>query len=231
MNPLRIISLGLLSLAGLGACSLNASPPFPAVVSPAPPEPEYRTTILPRSIVHTVLIPAQSAYVVTSAVSDGLETVEAFAHKSAAIAALNAGFFDPVNQQTTSHVVVNGKLAADPRQNDRLINNPDLTKYLDQILNRSEFRTYRCGTVTRYDITPHTAPTPKSCQLIAAIGAGPQLLPDSTAAAEGFVDIASGRDALGSTQPNARAAIGLTAAGMCCGQWWRKNPTPQDQPG
>jgi hypothetical protein len=150
---------------------------------------------------------------VTPALSPHLNTVEEFAQKHRAIAILNGGFFDPNNQKTTSVVVLQGKLVADPRQNERLINNPNLKPKLAKVLNRSEFRRYLCGQTVRYDIVLRNAPPPTGCQLIDALGGGPQLLPELTLEQEGFVDSANSRDALGSTQRNARTAVGITRDG------------------
>jgi hypothetical protein len=105
---------------------------------------------------------------------------------------------------------LNGKQVADPTQNERLMNNPDLTPYLDKILNRSEFRQYQCGDRRQYDIALHRAAIPTGCELVNALGGGPRLLPAITTQEEGFVAYAIIRDALGSRQPNARTAIGIT---------------------
>jgi hypothetical protein len=173
----------------------------------------YEQRTLAQSEVHILLIPSESRFLVTPALSPQLNTVEEFAQKHRAIAILNGGFFDPNNQKTTSIVVLQGKLIADPRQNERLINNPNLKPYLAKILNRSEFRRYLCGEAVRYDIVLRNAPPPTGCQLIDALGGGPQLLPELTLEQEGFVDSANSRDALGSTQPNARTAVGITRDG------------------
>lgn len=164
--------------------------------------------------VHIVTIPPN--YPVEVAVDDGLKTVEDFATETNALAVINGGFFDPNNAQTTSFVTVNGTLAADPRNNARLIDNPDLTIYTEQILNRSEFRRYDCDGDIRYDITFHDEPVPSGCILHTALGAGPQLLPDNTSQVEGFIDYGDGlltRDAIGSQHPNARSAIGIKSDG------------------
>ncbi|MEO1132785.1 MAG: phosphodiester glycosidase family protein, partial [Cyanobacteria bacterium J06639_1] len=132
------------------------------------------------------------------------------------IAALNGGFFDPNNQQTTSHVIRAGEVLADPARNSRLTGNSDLESYLDAILNRSEFRRYDCDGDRRYDIAFHSDPVPEGCSLRDALGGGPQLLPERTDDIEAFVAYADGqkiRDALGSDRPNARTAIGITASG------------------
>jgi Phosphodiester glycosidase len=129
---------------------------------------------------------------------------------------MNAGFFDPVNHKTTSRVVIDHREVVSPRQNERLMNNPDLSSYLNAILDRSEFRQYRCGAATRYDITARSSPSPVGCELQQAIAGGPQLLPNNTAQQEGFTDYKDGkltRDAIGMTQSNARTAIGITAEG------------------
>ena len=166
-----------------------------------------------QSLVHTLLIPASSKFLVTPALSKKVSAVEDFSRQTRSNAIVNGGFFDPVNQKTTSYVVLFGKLVADPRENERLTNNPNLKPYLAKILNRTEFRRYLCGQTIRYDITLHSEPPPTGCQLVVALGGGPSLLPELTLAQEGFVDNGNGRDALGSRQPNARTAVGITRNG------------------
>lgn len=213
--------LGLISGCALyqDARSAAESSPLEAAqaATPMPPAPTYRRIEQARATLHVVTVADPQAYPVGVAIADGLSPTETQTAAQGAIAAINAGFFDPNNGQTTSFGVVAGELVADPRQNQRLVGNPDLTRYLDQILNRSEFRRYDCGDGRRYDITVHSAPTPADCRLEAAIGAGPQLLPEDTAYAEAFIDYgrdgAINRDALGSRYPNARSAMGLTADG------------------
>lgn len=219
MRKVPLFGLVLFCLGLLLSCTLNASPPpiassTASSISATPrPTLQYQTHTLPTSIVHTLLIPAQSTFTVTAAIVPKTATVPEFARQTGAIAVLNAGFFDPVNQKSTSYVVLQTRVVADPKQNDRLMQNPNLTPYLDKILDRTEFRKYQCGATLRYDMALHSQPVPNQCHLVDAVGAGPRLLPQNTAVAEGFVDEANGRDALGSTQPNARTAIGLTAAG------------------
>jgi hypothetical protein len=186
-------------------------------VSPASAETiQYNFYALPQSLVHTLLIPARSRFSVVPALSDQVDTLAGFAQKHQAIAALNGGFFDPENQKSTSYVVRQGKLVADPRLNERLMNNLNLTPYLDKILDRTEFRRYLCGKEIRYDITRHSQPPLIGCQLGDVLGGGPRLLPDLTSVQEGFVDSFKGeviRDPLGSSQPNARTAVGITRNG------------------
>ncbi|MEO1590191.1 MAG: phosphodiester glycosidase family protein [Cyanobacteria bacterium J06632_22] len=165
--------------------------------------------------VFVVTVP--TTYTVSVVASETLQTVAAFAQETSADVVLNAGFFDPVNGQTTSHIVVDGAVVAAPADNARLVENPDLTEYLDQILNRSEFRRYDCDNKPRYEIAPRNGDFPGDCTVIDAIGAGPQLLPTDTSLSEAFTDVdANGqlvRDAIGSLQRNARSAVGLRADG------------------
>jgi Phosphodiester glycosidase len=178
--------------------------------------PEYKTLNYSTSVAYTLKIPKDSGYSIRPFLAETVETVAHAGQQTKAIAVMNAGFFDPVNRQTTSRVIINRREVANPRQNQRLMNNPDLSSYLDAILNRSEFRQYRCGVAIRYDITARSGPSPAGCELDQAIAGGPQLLPNSTAQQEGFIDYKNGeliRDAIGATQPNARTAIGITAEG------------------
>jgi exopolysaccharide biosynthesis protein len=163
---------------------------------------------LPQGIAHILLVPANNQFLVTPALSSTMNTVEEFAEKYQAVAILNAGFFDPVNQKSTSYVVVNRQLIADPKDNERLMNNAKLKPYMNLILNRSEFRRYLCGQTTRYSIALHNQSPPADCRLVDVIGAGPRLLPLVTSKQEGFVN-----NALESKQLNARTAFGITDDG------------------
>lgn len=231
-------------LASLGvACSAVSPPrePAPPLAASPPPPPTYTQIPLETAVLHLVTIADPVAFPVSVAVSDTLTPLPAMPLPATlvpslnpepgaegctvarcAVAGINGGFFDPANGQTTSHLVVDGEIAGDPAQNPRLVGNPDLAPYLDQILNRSEFRRYRCtdsdGDIQpSYAITRHRAPVPAGCTLGAAVGAGPQLLPELLAETEAFVsygpDGSLQRDALGFSRPNARSAIGITATG------------------
>ncbi|MEH1802499.1 MAG: phosphodiester glycosidase family protein [Nostoc sp.] len=214
MRKIKILGLILISLAMALWFNLRSSTPsIPTVASSPPKTIRYFDRTLPQSIAHIVLIPANSKFLVTPALSQKVATVEEFAQKYQAVAVLNAGFFDPANQKTTSYVVRQGKLIADPKENERLVNNPNLKSYLGQIFNRTEFRRHLCGQTISYSIVLHSQSLPGGCQLVDAIGAGPRLLPELTLAKEGFVDNDNKRDALGSNQPNARTAVGITRDG------------------
>lgn len=217
MRKIRLLSLTLVSLGMPLLFSLHSLLPSISVTPKVAQIPanaiRYEQRTLPQSIVHILWIPANSGFVLTPALSPKGNTVEEFARKHRAVAILNAGFFDPVNHKSTSYVVLQGKVVSDPKDNDRLVNNPNLKPYLNQIFNRTEFRRYLCGQTTSYDIVLHGEPAPTGCQLVDAVGAGPRLLPELSLVQEGFVDNANGRDALGSNQPNARTAVGITRDG------------------
>lgn len=211
------IFLGL--ALGLTQCGVQSNPEEISVVEAEMSQPILSIQNWPDDVasvarIHIVLIPPN--YPVEVAVSEGLKTLEEFAADTNALAVINGGFFDPNNGQTTSFITVNGTLVADPRDNSQLIDNPDLAIYMDQILNRSEFRRYNCGEGIRYDITFHSEVVPDGCSLHSAMGAGPQLLPNDTSQLEGFTDYIDStliRDAIGTQQRNARSTIGIKQDG------------------
>ncbi|NJK99187.1 MAG: phosphodiester glycosidase family protein [Spirulinaceae cyanobacterium SM2_1_0] len=221
-------SLGLL-LSGLPlllGCQIAPQPnrsPLPTLAATEPaaiatPAPALRYEVIeqPQAKIHLLLIPNHPDFTVVPVVAPTLAPLAELVTEHQAIAAINGGFFDPQNGQTTSTVIRDRLLVADPRQNPRLTQNPDLTRFLPQIFNRSEWRRYRCAEGERQAIAARTAAAPNGCRLQHALGAGPRLLPELAAAAEGFVATAGGqvvRDALGRDRPNARSAIGLTADG------------------
>lgn len=200
---------------GPGGPTSGAATP-PPTPTPTPATLKYSLVRSPGAIVHVLRIPTQSEFVVRVAMAPQLQTVEQFAAKTGAVAVINGGFFDPANQKTTSPITIDGQSVAQPEANERLMGNPDVVPYLDKILNRSEFRQLRCGAKVVYDIALRQALPPAACQVEAAIGGGPQLLPTDTAAIEGFVEVQNGRlvrDALGYQRPNARSAVGILPSG------------------
>ncbi|MGF1540708.1 MAG: phosphodiester glycosidase family protein [Pleurocapsa sp.] len=175
----------------------------------------YIPLVRSQHTIHTVIVPHQG-YSVIPVVEAELTHLTDFATKHKAIAAINGGYFDPKNQKTTSYIIQQATIVADPRTNERLIDNPDLQAYLGKILNRTEFRRYLCGNTPKYDIVLRSAPIPANCQLQDALGGGPALLPKNTAVAEGFVAYEDGkliRDAIATNSPNARSAVGITQDG------------------
>jgi len=187
-----------------------------SMTSAAQPTLDYQVYELPHSRVYALRIPAKSEFRVKVALSPTTDTLETFAKKYQAIAVLNGGFFDVSNQKTTSYIIKDGQIVADPQHNTRLMQNPQLVPYLAQILNRSEFRSYLCGATVKYAIASRRHPIPEGCQLTDAVGGGPRLLSEITAEAEGFFREEGGkvsRDPLGINQANARTAIGITRQG------------------
>ncbi len=176
----------------------------------------YQSHQLDSSVVHSLLIPVSSGFVVKTASSEQLISLEHFAQQHQTLVVINGGFFDPNNQKTTSYIVQEGQLVADPRLNEGLMDNPNNAPYLDKILNRTEFRRYSCGSTFRYDIALHSEAIPEDCILVDALGGGPGLLPALTLFQEGFLDFEDGkviRDALGTKRLNARSAVGITYEG------------------
>ena len=202
---LAIISLSIVILTNIDYLSVAESDS---------PKNEVRYDLVERSqyTIHTLIIPHDSNYSVTPEISGELQPIQSFIGQDA-IAAINGGYFDPFNQKTTSFIVRRSQIIADPRFNERLVDNPDLKPYLGKILNRAEFRRYSCKEETRYDIQPHFSPIPFNCTLKESLGGGPSLLPQDTSVAEGFIAYEDGekvRDAIGSDSLNARSAVGIT---------------------
>ena len=207
----------LLALFGFGMAWLGFNILSPTRANNLNHQITYEVIEQPQRTIHTVTIPHDSNYSVIPAVSGELKLITDFVEDRAdTIAAINGGYFDPVNYKTTSFIVEESQIVADPRFNERLIDNPDLQPYLGKILNRAEFRRYSCGEQTRYDIQPHFAPIPFDCTLKGSLGGGPGLLPQDRAIAEAFTAYRDGqkiRDAIATDSLNARSAVGITQAG------------------
>ncbi len=129
-----------------------------------------------------------------------------------ALAAVNGGFFNLSNGESTSFVVVDGKQVCDPTTNKDLITNPKLMPFLETIFNRSELRIGGGkGSIT---IATHRDLQAKDQKLQFVLGGGPQLLPKLTAKEEAFIRVGSdGKqvDSIGCNKTAARTAIGITA--------------------
>lgn len=176
----------------------------------------YDTVERSQHTIHTITIPHNSNYAITPAISGELQLLPEFVQEHKAIAAINGGYFDPVNGKTTSFLVQDFRNVADPRFNERLVDNPDLKQHLRKIFNRAEFRSYICGAEIKYDIQLHSAPVPQGCQLKSSLGGGPGLLPENTSTKEAFTAYKDGekiRDAIGAETLNARSAIAITNEG------------------
>lgn len=146
-------------------------------------------------------------------VSDSLETVESAAEKNNAVAAINAGFFDPVNALTTSYIIKNKELVADPALNSHLTNNPALKPYLPIIFNRSELRIIENKTSLEksFEIVPHNDPSNIN-DIIHSIQAGPELVPELKLEQEDFIIKKDGKivkQSAGVMRKYARSAAGI----------------------
>ena len=206
-----LISLGIILSSGVN----NLSQAKPATLKH-----QIRYHIIEKSqhIIHTVTIPRNSNYSIIPNLSSELQSIQDFTEpdQDNVVAAINGGYFDPINQKTTSFIIQQSKIVADPRFNERLVDNPDLKPYLGKIFNRAEFRRYSCGEEIQYDIQLHSAPIPSNCTLMESLGGGPGLLPKDTSVAEAFTAYQDGkkiRDAIGSDSLNARSAVGITEEG------------------
>lgn len=208
---LVFISLGIiLVLGGKNLSSAQSTTDTSSV--------RYQVVTRKDHTIHTVTIPHNSNYTVIPKVTGELKSIADFVkpEQNLTIAAINGGYFDPVNHKTTSFIIQQEKIVADPRFNERLVDNPDLKQYLGKIFNRAEFRRYSCGTETRYDIQLHSTPIPENCTLMESLGAGPSLLPQDTSVTEAFTTYQNGskiRDAIGADSLNARSAVGITPNG------------------
>jgi hypothetical protein len=207
----------LTALAGSAALVLGGGLANPAAHRHQPTGVRYEVDERAGERVHLLTIPSDRAMAIVPSVAPSLQSLAQIARARGAIAGINGGYFDPANQQTNSWVLIDGRVAANPANNTRLLQNPALRPHLKAILARSEFRVYHCKGKVRYGIAPHQAPIPPGCTLVHALGGGPQLLPTLTTEREAFTARAQGvvvRDAIDALGANARTAVGLKADGQ-----------------
>lgn len=149
--------------------------------------------------------------------SSATETTEVVAAGSGAIAATNGGYFNLSDGKSTSFVVLDGRLVADPRENKALTGNPRLTAFLPKIYERSELRVYqdKLGKIS-YAIAAHSDAVPAALTLKHSLQGGPRLLPQLTAEAEAFLRTESdGKivDSIGVNRTAARTAVAFLIDG------------------
>lgn len=133
-----------------------------------------------------------------------------------AVAAVNGGFFNLSNGESTSFVTLDGKLVCDPTSNKDLITNPKLMPFLETIFNRSELRIGSAGKTPDLTIAAHKDLSAKDQKPRFVLGGGPQLLPKLTAKEEAFIRTGpDGKsvDSIGCNKTAARTAIGITNDG------------------
>lgn len=157
-------------------------------------------------------IPYAGNHIVRPFVSEKLVTNKDVFKQTNAELVINAGYFDPKNQGTSSYVVMEKALVLDPETNKNLMENEALKPHMKAILNRTEFRVLDCNGETRYDIAAHKAKAPYKCEIRHSIQAGPLLYPDLRMKEEYFVTTKGTkvtRDSITALQKCARTAIGL----------------------
>ena len=145
-------------------------------------------------------------------VSDDLETIFDIAQKTKAFVAINTGFFDAKNKKTVSFITKNGKILANPQENENLSNNPEIIPYLDKIYNRGELRILNCNNRIKADITYHNDPVEKDCLILNSTQAGPILLPYMNLEKEFFILKQNGkivRDGAGMTRRTDRSMVAI----------------------
>lgn len=161
---------------------------------------------------YVIRIPEAGGYAVKPFITKLLAYNRDVFKETGAELVINAGYFDPKNQGTSSYVVMDKKVVLDPEQNSALMDNEALKPYLSVILNRSEFRVMNCKGKTKYDIAAHNAPTPYKCEIVHSIQAGPLLYPDLRLEEEYFVAKTGEkvtRDSITALRKCARTAIGI----------------------
>lgn len=234
--PILSVAVTVLGLAS----AIAAGPAMPKYVLDMTTKVTVHEEQTERGDIYTVVLPSNSSYRVKPAIDDGLKTVEGFAKDNPeALLVINGGYFDPANKETASYVTLDRKEVLDPTTNERLTGNKGLAKYLPKIFNRSEFRVYECEIdgveSTRYDITSHDSVVPEACELMDALGAGPQLLPKLTALEEAVIDYNAQkrliRDPFGINRPNARTAVGITADNSVVFLLLAQNPDREEASG
>jgi len=145
-------------------------------------------------------------------VADGLATNSAVFKNKKPIISINAGYFDPKNQKTTSYVMINSVWEANPLLNENLMQNRSFANDMAKVLNRSEFRVMDCNGKKVYDIQQHNTFPPLDCTIIHSIQAGPEVVPIFKAEEEFFTQTFDGkitRDPIGVGRKYARTAIAL----------------------
>lgn len=136
---------------------------------------------------------------------------------SNAIFAVNGGFFNLSDGDSTSYVTVDGKPMCEPKRNKALIENPKLKSFLPQIFDRSEIRFLsNQKNEVIIEIVKHSQPIQSGMKLESSLQGGPQILPKLTSESEAFIrkdDSGKMQDSIGTKRKAARTAIGITSDG------------------
>lgn len=145
--------------------------------------------------------------------SESLITNKEIHQRAKAKLTVNAGYFDPENQESISYVVSDRNTVDDPLVNENLLRNPFLMKNLDKILNRTEFRVVECDNRKfHYEIVPHKSSVDFGCNIITSAQGGPLVYPQLRLEEEAFIVKKDGeiiRESCSVLHKTARTIIGL----------------------
>ena len=127
--------------------------------------------------VYIFKIPNNENFEVVPYVSDDLITNRDVYNKTKSKLVINAGFFDPINQKTTSNITINQKLVCDLKNNENLTKNKEILPYLNKISNRGELRIKNVKNKIKYDICYPYDAIEKNEILLHSVQGGPIILP------------------------------------------------------
>ncbi|MBY0359235.1 MAG: phosphodiester glycosidase family protein [Candidatus Obscuribacterales bacterium] len=134
-----------------------------------------------------------------------------------ACAGINGGYFNLSDGESASYVVIDGKMLADPHDNQALVTNPRLKPFLDTIYRRSEIRFLKnAKNMPEIEIATHDSLLKAGYTLTDSLQAGPQLLPVCRAKEEAFIRLQQDgkeADSIGCRKAAARSAFGITGDG------------------
>ncbi len=155
-----------------------------------------------------------------------LRSTSSSAQVNGALVAVNGGYFNLSDGESTSYVVIDDKNQCQPKTNRALLENPELKPYLERIFRRNAVEIFRVGAEglpsrTDVTITDNFAKSQLNQSYLgpfklihSSLQAGPRLLPVITENEEAFVrKDSTGKlvDAIGSHRLAARTAFGITA--------------------
>ncbi|MBX3138745.1 phosphodiester glycosidase family protein [Candidatus Obscuribacterales bacterium] len=179
-----------------------------------------RVDIDDKARAHVVFVDTtRGAVAIKPYMSDSIETTSSAAAKNNAIVAINAGFFNLSDGESTSYITLGGKQLCEPKHNAALVNNEGLKPFLTNIFNRSELRfLIDKNSKVHMKVQAHSDAAPAGYRVVDSIQAGPQLLPKYTAREEAFVrrppGAAKDADSIGTNMRAARTAFGITKNGQ-----------------
>lgn len=120
--------------------------------------------------------------------SEGLITNKEAHQRAKAKLTINAGYFDPNNEKSMSYIVIDRNTIEDPLANQSILSSSILSKNLDKILNRTEFRVVECSNGKRhFEIVPHKSSVDFGCNIITSAQGGPLIYPQLRLEEEFFI--------------------------------------------